>query len=234
VFKFKRGMVWLTIACLVATALAVYGLGGIDPEQIQTWLRWAGVWAPLIYIALYVIATLLILPSTALNLAGGAIFGAWLGTLWTSIAAIVAAIVAFAFTRTVGREWISQRLAGRWQALDAEIHQGGIFYIFAIRLLPIIPYGLVNFAAGLTSVSFRDYAIGTTLGTVPGILPFVMLGSSGLKAMRTGEMLPLIGSFSLIALMVAGATWYRHHRRNPQVDLQEAENRQPPDHQPPK
>lgn len=205
------------------TGLAVYLLGGIDPKQLQVWLDQAGIWAPLIYIALYTVATILVLPSTALNLTGGAIFGPWLGTLWTSVAAIIAAVVAFAFTRTVGRDVITQRLAGRWQAMDAEIRQGGLFYMFAIRLLPIIPYGLVNFAAGLTSIRFRDYLLGTVLGTVPGILPFVMLGSSGLQAMRTGNVLPLMGSLGLTGLLVGGATWYRRRRQSPQQALAEKE-----------
>jgi uncharacterized membrane protein YdjX (TVP38/TMEM64 family) len=210
--KLKQGAVLLTATCLVATALTAYLISGINPAQIQVWLEQAGVWAPVIYIALYVTATLLILPSTALNLAGGAIFGVWLGTLWTSLAALIAAIAAFAFTRTVGHKLVASRLAGRWQAMDAEMVRGGLFYMFAIRLLPIIPYGLVSFAAGLTSVSFKDYTLGTALGTVPGVLPFVMLGSSGINAMRTGETIPLIVALSLIGILVAGATWYR--RRN--------------------
>jgi uncharacterized membrane protein YdjX (TVP38/TMEM64 family) len=214
--SFKQGAILLTIICIVATALTAYLIGGIDPEQIQTWLRQAGIWAPIIYIALYVVATILILPSTALNLAGGAIFGPWIGTLWTSIAALIAAIAAFTFTRTVGRELVENRLAGRLQAMDAEIQQGGLFYMFAIRLLPIIPYGLVNFVAGLTSISFKDYVLGTALGTVPGVLPFVMLGSSGLNAIKTGNMLPVIGALSLIGTLVGGATWYRRRRQNPQ------------------
>ena len=103
------------------------------------------------------------------------------------------------------------------------MRQGGLFYIFAIRLLPIIPYGLVNFAAGLTSIRFRDYLIGTILGTVPGVLPFVMLGSSGLQAMRTGDILPLVSSLALIGLLVGGATWYRRRRQSPQKALEESE-----------
>lgn len=142
-----------------------------------------------------------------------------MGTVWTSIAALLAAVLAFAFTRTVGRQIITDRLAGRWQAMDAEIRLGGVFYLFAIRLLPIIPYGLVNFAAGLTSIRFRDYVLGTALGTVPGILPFVLLGSSGLKALRTGDMLPLLGALSLTGLLVASATWYRHRRQGRQAAL---------------
>jgi uncharacterized membrane protein YdjX (TVP38/TMEM64 family) len=214
-FKLKKALTFLTVVCVVATAVALYGIGGIDPDQLQATLERVGVWAPLIYIALYTLATILIMPSTALNLAGGALFGPWLGSLWTTIGALIAAMVAFGFTRTVGRELVARRLAGSWQAIDAEIRQGGLFYMFSIRLLPIIPYGLVNFAAGLTSISFRDYMVGTALGTLPGVLPFVLLGSSGLKTLQTGEVLPLFGALTLIGLLVGGSAWYRRRRQYP-------------------
>ncbi len=225
-FKFKKGIIFLTLICIFATAIAVYVLGGLGPEQIQIWLQKAGILAPIIYIFVYILATILILPSTALNLTGGAIFGPWLGTIWTSIAAIIAAAIAFTFTRTIGRNWVAKKLTGRWQAMDAEMRQGGIFYMFAIRLLPIIPYGLVNFSAGLTSISFKDYLIGTILGTIPGVLPFVMLGSTGLKALRTGDILPLIGALTLTGMLVSGATWYRRHRSLPAKVIPEIERSQ--------
>jgi LPXTG-motif cell wall-anchored protein len=120
---------------------------------------------------------------------------------------------------------VAQKLAGRWQAMDAEMHQGGLFYMFALRLLPIIPYGLVNFAAGLTSIRFQDYLLATILGTIPGVLPFVMLGSFGLRAMRTGDVLPLFLALGLTGLLVGGATWYRRRRQSPQKELEEKENR---------
>jgi LPXTG-motif cell wall-anchored protein len=225
VLNFKSGIFLLTLFWIVITGLAIYLLGGIDPNQLQGWLTQEGIWAPIIYIVLYTVATVLVLPSTALNLTSGAIFGPWLGTLWTSIAAVIAAVVAFAFTRTVGREMVAQKLAGRWQAMDAEMHQGGLFYMFALRLLPIIPYGLVNFAAGLTSIRFQDYLLATILGTIPGVLPFVMLGSFGLRAMRTGDVLPLFLALGLTGLLVGGATWYRRRRQSPQKELEEKENR---------
>lgn len=214
-FKFKNGIVLLTIICIISIALPVYIVGGINPELIQKYLKSAGIWSPIIYVALYVVATLLILPSTALNLTGGAIFGPVLGTAWTSIGAILAAIVSFGFTRTVGRVAVAKRLAGRWQAMDAEVRRGGLFYMFAIRLIPVMPYGLVNFAAGLTSITFKDYFFGTVLGTVPSVLPFVLLGSSGIKALKTGDILPLLGSLALTGILVAGSTLYRHRRRYP-------------------
>ncbi|MBD2202918.1 TVP38/TMEM64 family protein [Calothrix sp. FACHB-1219] len=214
-FNFKTSFILLFIICVVATALTAYYLGGISPDVIKSWLKNSGIWAPVTYVVIYVIATILVLPSTALNLTGGAIFGPWLGTCWTSTGAIVAAIAAFIFARTIGYNAVSKRLAGRWQAIDAEIRQGGVYYMFAIRLLPIMPYGLVNFAAGLSSVSFKDYLIGTILGTVPSVLPFVLLGSSGLKAIRTGEVMPLVGALALLGMLVAGSTWYRRRRRFP-------------------
>ena len=222
-YRFKRGLFLLIIICIIATGVGVYFLGGIDQEQLQLFLKKAGIWAPIIYILFYTIGTLLILPSTPLNLTGGAIFGVWLGTLWTTVAAIVAAVVAFAFTRTIGRDLVAEKFAGRWEAIDAEMSQGGLFYMFAIRLLPIIPYGLVNFVAGLTSIRFRDYLVGTMLGTVPGILPFVMIGSSGLEAMKTGNFWPLTFALALTGMLVGVATWYRRRRQNPRKSLAEKE-----------
>ncbi len=198
--------------CISGTGLVFYWLGKVDPEKIQALLKLSGIWAPLTYILLYVIATILILPSTALNLTGGALFGIWMGTFWTSLAAILAATISFLFSRTIGREITAKKLAERWQALDAELCQGGLFYMFAIRLIPVMPYGLVNSAAGLTSISFKDYILGTILGTVPSVLPFVMLGSSGLKAIQTGKILPLVGALAIIGILLATSTWYQRRR----------------------
>jgi uncharacterized membrane protein YdjX (TVP38/TMEM64 family) len=213
--QLKNSLVWLTIFCLVATVIGILVIGGIDRQQLQTWLENMGGFAPVIYILLYTVGTLLILPSTPLNLTGGAFFGVWWGTLWTTIAALVAAIAAFAFTRTIGREIVSQKLGGRWNAVDAEIRQGGLFYLFAIRLLPIIPYGIVNFVAGLTSIKFKDYLIGTLLGTLPGVLPFVMMGA-GITELSQGNIFPLMAAFALTGILVGGATWYRRRRQVPQ------------------
>lgn len=220
--KLKNSVLILTVICILATGLGMFLLGGIDREKLQIWLETTGIWAPIIYILLYTVGTLLILPSTPLNLTGGAIFGIWWGTLWTTAAALIAAVVAFAFTRTVGRDIIAKKFAGRWEAIDAEIRLGGLLYMFAVRLLPIIPYGLVNFTAGLTSIKFKDYFVGTLLGTLPGVLPFVMMGS-GINQLSQGNILPLMLAFALTGMLVGGATWYRRRRQNPQRALKNAE-----------
>jgi uncharacterized membrane protein YdjX (TVP38/TMEM64 family) len=206
--KSKTTILAIALFCIIATVAGIYLLGGINQQQLQLWLQQMGIWAPIIYILVYAIATIFILPSTPLNLSGGAIFGSVWGTVWTSIAAVLAAVLSFGFSRTIGRKVVEQKLAGKWQSLDREMEQGGFFYMFAIRLLPLIPYGMVNFAAGLTSIKFRDYFFGTLLGTVPGILPFVMMGA-GLTALKQGNVLPILVALALIGMLVGTATWYR-------------------------
>jgi uncharacterized membrane protein YdjX (TVP38/TMEM64 family) len=202
----------VTLFCILATAIGAYLLGGIDRQQLQQLLQDLGIWAPVIYIFIYIFATIFILPSTPLNLSGGAIFGTFWGTVWTTIGAVLAALISFLFSRTIGRDLMKHKLGNQWQNLDREISRGGLFYVIALRLLPLIPYGIINFAAGLTAIKFRDYFFGTLLGTVPGILPFVMMGA-GLTALKQGDVFPLLVSLTLAGMLVATATWYRQRSK---------------------
>ncbi|YAI82153.1 MAG: TVP38/TMEM64 family protein [cyanobacterium endosymbiont of Rhopalodia sterrenbergii] len=215
--KGKQGIILLTIFGLVITGIGVVLILKIDFEGLQVWLNKMGIIAPIIYIVIYILATLLILPSTPLNLSGGALFGIAWGVLWTTIAAMLAAILSFAFTRTLGRKYVTRKLAGKGEAIDAELRHGGLFYLFAIRLLPIIPYGIINFTAGLTSIRFLDYLIGTALGIIPGILPFVMIGA-GFKSLNRGNILPLLCGLTLTGMLVGVSTWYRSRRQPPHLN----------------
>ncbi|BAQ62180.1 hypothetical protein GM3708_2586 [Geminocystis sp. NIES-3708] len=183
-------------------------MGGINPELLENFVAKLGLFAPFFYIILYIIATILLLPSTPLNVSGGLIFGFWWGLLWTAIAAVIAAMVSFAYSRFLGRKWVKKRFGIHLQRLDKEIKKGGMSYIFAIRLLPLIPYGIVNFGAGLTCVKKKDYLLGTIFGTIPGILPFVMMGA-GISAMSKGDMLMITLSLGLTGLLVGAATYYQ-------------------------
>lgn len=205
----QRWGLFFTLVCLGATLVAMRWAVDLDAGVLQARLDSLGAWAPLLYVAIYVLATLLILPSTALNLLGGAVFGLLWGLLWTTVGALVAAAIAFALARTIGRRWAAARLPSGLQDLDAAIEQNALAYMFAIRLLPLFPYGLVNMAAGLTAMRFRDYWLGTLLGTVPGVAPFVWLGSSGRQAAQTGEILPVVLALAAIGILVLGAVWYR-------------------------
>jgi uncharacterized membrane protein YdjX (TVP38/TMEM64 family) len=211
VVKARTIALGLTLVCLASTVAAAYWLGAIDRQTLAHWLIQHGWWAPLFYVLAYMIATFLLLPSTPLNLLGGAVFGMYWGTVWTTVGAILAAVLCFWFSRTVGRSFVQRRFGGRWQQLDREIAAGGLFYMIAVRLLPLLPYGLVNFGAGVSGVSFRDYLLGTVIGTTPGLLPFILLGD-GLTDLRRGDLWPVTVASTLVAFLVGGATWYRRRR----------------------
>ena len=204
----KNKLILLTLICIIISGVVIFFMGGINPQLLENLLTRLGIFAPIIYIFLYILATILLLPSTPLNLSGGLIFGFWGGLIWTSIAAIMAAVVSFAYARYLGRNWVKKRFGIHLQKLDKEINNGGMGYIFAIRLLPLIPYGIVNFGAGLTSIKERDYFLGTIFGTIPGILPFVMMGA-GFSSLGKGDMLMITFSLGLIGLLIGGATWYK-------------------------
>lgn len=204
----KGKLMIVTVVLMALTAVSLLWMGGIKPEVLRDGVTKLGIFAPIIYIFLYGIGTILLLPSTPLNVSGGLIFGFTWGLFWTAIAAIFSAIISFIYARFLGQNWVRQRFGNYLQTLDGEIEKGGMWYIFAIRLLPLIPYGIVNYGAGLTSVTGRDYFFGTVLGTIPGILPFVMMGSG----LAEGNMLPVTIALSLAGLLLAGATWFKNRK----------------------
>lgn len=202
----KGKLIILTVVLIALTGVSLFWLGGIKPEVLRDGVTKLGIFAPVVYVILYGIATILLLPSTPLNVSGGLIFGFTWGLFWTAIAAVLAALISFLYGRFLGQNWLRCRFANYLQSLNREVEKGGMWYIFALRLLPLIPYGIVNYGAGLTSVTAKDYLFGTILGTIPGILPFVMIGSG----LAEGNMLPVTIALSLAGLLLAGATWLKN------------------------
>lgn len=212
--KKNKGLLVLCLFSLAALWVVARGLGEGDLFSLRAQVEQAGFWAPVTFIVVYMFATALVLPSTVLNVLGGALFGVLWGTVWTTIAAIGSAVITFLVTRHCLSDWILKSSHRNWKNLDAEIREGGIPYLLAIRLFPIIPYGIVNYTAGLTSVNFRDYLIGTSLGTLPGLVPFIMLGANGVESVSTGQAWNILLPLTLISFLIAGTTWYRRHKMN--------------------
>jgi uncharacterized membrane protein YdjX (TVP38/TMEM64 family) len=202
---------------LFATLLSIL-VGGIafkqfvQFQQISDLIENSGYIGYLIFIIAYVIATLLVLPSTAFNLLGGALFGGVEGLFLTSTAALISAIAAFGLARWLGKDYVERFIPKDLEKLNQQLRLGGISYTFASRLLPLIPYGVVSFAAGLSQIRYQDYILGTLLGTPLGLAPFVWLGSSGVQALSSHELLPLIISSTIIAVLIAISTWYQQHQ----------------------
>ena len=165
----------------VAALGLLIGLGrfaGASVPQFAAWVEGLGLWGPVAFVGAYAVATVAFVPGSLLTLAAGAIFGLAEGTLWVFIAATTGAALAFLVSRHVARAAIEQRVAGnaRFGAIDRAVAQQGLKIVMLLRLSPVFPFNLLNYALGLTQVSFRDYLIGS-VGMLPGTLLYVYYGA---------------------------------------------------------
>ena len=171
------------------------------------WVESLGAWGPIAFISIYNLATVLFLPGSLLTLGGGAIFGLVQGSIYVFVAATLGATFAFLIGRYLARDAIAKKIDGnqKFKAIDEAIAKEGLKIVFLPRLSPVFPFNLLNYALGLTSVSLKDYVLGS-LGMLPGTILYVYLGSlAGDLAMIGQESAttdPAAARFELIAKVV--------------------------------
>ena len=155
------------------------------------------------YFAVYVAVTALSLPgATILTLAAGAIFGLVAGTLLASFASSIGATLAFLVSRYVLRDSVRSRFAARLAEIDQGIAREGAFYLFTLRLVPLIPFFVINLVMGLTAMKARTFYLVSQVGMLAGTLVFVNAGTQLARIDSLGGILSpaLIGSFVLLGL----------------------------------
>ena len=151
-------------------------VGGRLPE-FAVWVDGLGVWGPAVFIAGYAGATVAFVPGSVLTLAAGAVFGLVRGVAYVMVGATLGASMAFLVARYIARGAIEQRLEGdrRFAAIDRAVGREGRKIVFLLRLSPVFPFNLLNYALGLTNVRFVDYFI-ACLGMIPGTLLYIYYG----------------------------------------------------------
>lgn len=159
------------------------------------------------FMAIYIIQTALSLPGAAiLSLAAGAIFGPVMGTLYACIAATIGATLAFLATRHLLRGAVMMKFGDRLEGLNRELEARGFNYLLSLRLIPIVPFFLVNLAAGLTRLPLRSFILATMIGIIPGGFVYVNAGAtlaavdslSGIASPRALGSIILLALFALI------------------------------------
>ena len=121
----------------------------IDAGAIETWLRSFGAWAPAGFVLLYAAGTVLFFSGALLSLTGGALFGPVWGTVWNLLGATLGATLAFLIARGLGADWVARRLGGRLQRLVDGVAEEGWRFVALMRLVPLVPFNLLNYALGL-------------------------------------------------------------------------------------
>lgn len=175
-----------TVMLLVAAAAAVLGawtLGdSLRPAVVAVleWVHGLGAWGPAAVIAIYIVASIAMVPGSALTTGCGFLFGPLAGAAIASTGATLGAAAAFFVGRACGRPHVERWLGGdrRFQALDRAVAKRAFRVVLLTRLSPAFPFGVLNYSFGVTQVSFRRYLGATWLGMLPGALMYAYLGST--------------------------------------------------------
>jgi len=165
------------VVALVA-ALLLFGqrVAGYLPE-FSAWVNGLGVWGPVVFVLGYAVATVAFIPGSLLTLAGGAIFGLGEGTAFVFAGASLGATGAFLASRYLVRGAVERRVAAepRFAAIDRAVGREGFKIVVLLRLTPVVPFVLLNYALGLTKVKLSHY-VGAFVGMFPATLLYVYYG----------------------------------------------------------
>jgi uncharacterized membrane protein YdjX (TVP38/TMEM64 family) len=174
-----RGLALLLLGAGVVVALVFLPIN----EWITSFLAWVqglGPWGPVLLAAAYVPAAVLLVPGSLITIGAGAVFGLTVGTAAVSVGSTLGASAAFLLGRTLARGWVERRVAGnpRFAALDAAVGEQGFKIVLLLRLSPVFPFNVLNYALGLTRIRFRTYLLASWIGMLPGTLMYVYIGSA--------------------------------------------------------
>ena len=197
------------MAILVAVALLVPLPSAV---QLRDWSTSMGPWFPLAFLAIHIVVTVLPFPRTAFTLAAGLLFGPVLGATLAVAASTASAVIALVLVRAAG--WQLSRLVRHQtvETLDTRLRDRGWVSVMSLRLIPAVPFSVLNYAVGASAVRVLPYTLATVAGLLPGTAAVVILGDA-----LTGHVSPLLFLVSLCTGVVGIALLgyeIRHHRRH--------------------
>lgn len=204
----------LLIGILILVILLGYGIAkhyglSLPPiDDIKLWVASFGIWAPVIYILIYITATITFAPAAPLTLASGALFGFVTGTLLTVVGATIGAIIAFLIARKLGGGSLSKLKTGKLASIgkyEEKLEENAIGSMLFLRFVPLFPFNGLNFALGLTNVTLKDYAITTFFGIIPGTAAYVYFGES-LSTLNPWKIALSIGLLVLLSVVAGKLT----------------------------
>ncbi|WP_416150500.1 TVP38/TMEM64 family protein [Salipaludibacillus sp. HK11] len=198
-----KKMIVKIIAFLFVVSLMLYiNYVHIDlhPERIQLTILSFGIWAPLIFIAIFSLRPFVLFPASILGVVGGLSFGPIIGPIVTYVGSVSGAIISFLAVRYLGRNIRRKKWTGRGETIQKKIEEKGFFYVFALRVIPVINFDLVSYLSALSRISFKKYIFATMIGIIPGTLAFNFLGASFVEL--SPLMFIITGTMFVVAFLV--------------------------------
>ena len=190
----------LLVVLLVAAAVTAWTVGSPGIAQVRAQVDAAGRWAPVAFVAGYALWSLLPVPKNVVTVLAGGLFGFLPGALLAWLGAMLGALAAFGIARWLGRDGVDALLRGRLRQVDATLHDRGLVAVLTVRLVPVLPFTVINYGAGVTGVTLGDYVLGTALGMLPGTLAYAAVGACGM----TRPWVVWVAAGVLVVLVVVG------------------------------
>jgi len=217
----------LILGLLVGITLAIVYRDRFDAVALEAWINDAGVLAPIVFMLIYALATVLFLPGSVITLAGGALFGPVLGTFYNLTGATLGAVLAFLISRYLASDWIADKAGGRVRQLINGVEGEGWRFVAFVRLVPLFPFNLLNYALGLTKIRLLHYLIATYVFMLPGTIAYTYLGYAGREAIGGGEGLiqKILIALALLAVVAFLPRVIGNIRRGPTIDIPELKRR---------
>ncbi|MBI3597651.1 MAG: TVP38/TMEM64 family protein [Nitrospirae bacterium] len=209
------GLLIFIVVCIVLFQWS--GLGRYaKPEAIRAAIQSVGYLAPLLYLLIYSIAPVFFVPGWIITIAGGLAFGPLWGTILTVVGATIGATLAFFVGRFLGRDFVTRLLKEKFKTMDSLDEQAasrGFEVVFFLRLIPLVPFNVLDYMAGISKIGARDYILGTFLGIIPGTFAYVYLGSTLTHIDSWGFALA-VGLLILLSLIPMFYKWLKKQDRS--------------------
>ena len=200
--KYIKILFSLIIIFVIGTVIYKVLSMDIGPSDIQKYVTSFGKFAPVIYILMFAVVPLTLFPDSILAIGGGLIFGLFKGYLYTLIGALIGASLSFYISRKLGRSFLKKITKDKLDYIEDMINSKGFFVILLLRLIPLFPFDVISYVAGLTSIKYRDFLFATIIGTIPGILVFTNIGAQSVNIASKSFYISIMALIVLILLSI--------------------------------
>ncbi|WP_207723603.1 TVP38/TMEM64 family protein [Paeniclostridium hominis] len=192
----------ISVILIIIVGSTIYKLlnMNINSKDIQAYVSSFGKLAPLVYIIMFALVPLTLFPDSVLAIGGGLIFGLFKGYIYTLIGALIGASLSFYISRKLGRNFVKKLTKEKLDGIESMINSKGFFVVLMLRLIPLFPFDIISYGAGLTSIKYKDFLLATIIGTIPGILVFTNIGAQSVNIGSNGFYMSIM---ALILLVIA-------------------------------